>query len=184
MRNNQLNSSLDETDRTILRLLQEDGTLSNAKLAERLSLSVTPCWRRIRRLEEEGFIDGYQANLNRRKLGFGVLAFVQLSFDIHTDDSANRFEKAVLSVSGSAVLPQDYRQGRLPAASGVRGPGFLRRVRRTGVAQNAGRDLDSFQPGAARNKINEPAAGVLAPVEVRQPPLAGFRRKIYCPLYF
>lgn len=97
MRNNQLNSSLDETDRTILRLLQEDGTLSNAKLAERLSLSVTPCWRRIRRLEEEGFIDGYQANLNRRKLGFGVLAFVQLSFDIHTDDSANRFEKAVLT---------------------------------------------------------------------------------------
>ncbi|MDP3841677.1 MAG: Lrp/AsnC family transcriptional regulator [Oxalobacteraceae bacterium] len=97
MRNNRLNSSLDEIDRTILRLLQEDGTLSNAKLAERLSLSVTPCWRRIRRLEEEGFIDGYQANLNRRKLGFGVLAFVQLSFDIHTDDSANRFEKAVLS---------------------------------------------------------------------------------------
>lgn len=97
MRNNQLNSPLDETDRTILRLLQEDGTLSNAKLAERLALSVTPCWRRIRRLEEEGFIDGYQANLNRRKLGFGVLAFVQLSFDIHTDDSANRFEKAVLS---------------------------------------------------------------------------------------
>lgn len=97
MRNNRLNASLDEIDRTILRLLQEDGTLSNAKLAERLSLSVTPCWRRIRRLEQEGFIDGYQANLNRRKLGFGVLAFVQLSFDIHTDDSASRFEKAVLS---------------------------------------------------------------------------------------
>ena len=97
MRNNRLNSTLDEIDRTILRLLQEDGTLSNAKLAERLSLSVTPCWRRIRRLEEEGYINGYQANLNRRKLGFGVLAFVQLCFDIHTDDSANRFEKAVLT---------------------------------------------------------------------------------------
>lgn len=97
MRNNRLNSTLDEIDRTILRLLQEDGTLSNAKLAERLSLSVTPCWRRIRKLEEEGYIDGYQANLNRRKLGFGVLAFVQLCFDIHTDDSANRFEKAVLT---------------------------------------------------------------------------------------
>ncbi|MFC3108966.1 Lrp/AsnC family transcriptional regulator [Undibacterium arcticum] len=97
MRNNRLNSSLDEIDRTILRLLQEDSTLSNAKLAERLSLSVTPCWRRIRRLEEEGFIDGYQANLNRRKLGFGVLAFVQLGFGIHTDDSPNRFEKAILS---------------------------------------------------------------------------------------
>lgn len=97
MRNNRLNSSLDEIDRTILRLLQEDGTLSNAKLAERLSLSVTPCWRRIRRLEQEGFIDGYQANLNRRKLGFGVLAFVQLGFGIHTDDSPNRFEKEILA---------------------------------------------------------------------------------------
>lgn len=97
MKNNRLKNDLDEVDLTILRLLQEDGTLSNAKLAERLSLSVTPCWRRIRRLEEEGFIDGYQANLNRRKLGFGVLAFVQLGFGIHTDDSPNRFEKAILA---------------------------------------------------------------------------------------
>ncbi|MES2943003.1 MAG: Lrp/AsnC family transcriptional regulator, partial [Pseudomonadota bacterium] len=81
MKNKQLKNDLDEVDLTILQLLQEDGTLSNAKLAERLSLSVTPCWRRVRRLEEEGFIDGYQANLNRRKMGFGVLAFVQLGFE-------------------------------------------------------------------------------------------------------
>lgn len=91
-----LHTDLDEVDRTILRLLQEDGSLSNAKLAERLSLSVTPCWRRLHRLEQDGYIEGYQANLNRRKLGYGVLAFVQLGFGIHTDDSPNRFEKAIL----------------------------------------------------------------------------------------
>lgn len=96
MGNKNPSGELDEVDRTILRLLQQDGTLSNAKLAERLSLSVTPCWRRIRRLEEDGYIDGYQANLNRRRLGFGVLAFVHLSFDIHNNDSSNRFETSVL----------------------------------------------------------------------------------------
>lgn len=96
MRNNRLNTELDEIDRRILRMLQEDGTLSNAKLAERLALSVTPCWRRLRRLEEEGFIDDYQANLNRRKLGYGVLAFVQLGFDVHTNDAVGHFEEAIL----------------------------------------------------------------------------------------
>ncbi len=96
MRNKKLKPDLDDIDRTILRLLQEDGTLSNAALAERLSLSVTPCWRRLHRLEQEGFIDGYQANLNRRKLGYGVLAFVQLGFGVHTDDAPNRFEEAIL----------------------------------------------------------------------------------------
>ncbi|MBI1770856.1 MAG: Lrp/AsnC family transcriptional regulator, partial [Burkholderiales bacterium] len=51
---------LDDTDRTILSLLQQDGTLSNPKLAEHVSLSVTPCWRRLKRLEQEGFITSYQ----------------------------------------------------------------------------------------------------------------------------
>lgn len=95
MSKNQLNNNLDDVDKTILRYLQEDGRLSNAKLAERLSLSETPCWRRLRRLEAEGYIEDYQANLNRRKLGFGVLAFVQLSMSNHTDESNSRFEEAI-----------------------------------------------------------------------------------------
>jgi Lrp/AsnC family transcriptional regulator, leucine-responsive regulatory protein len=92
-----LNSELDDVDRSILRYLQEDGRLSNAKLSERLSLSETPCWRRLKRLESEGYIEGYQANLNRRKLGYGVLAFVQLSVSIHTDEATARFENVVRS---------------------------------------------------------------------------------------
>lgn len=92
-----LTTELDEVDRSILRYLQEDGRLSNARLAERLSLSETPCWRRMKRLEAEGCIEGYQANLNRRKLGYGVLAFVQLSVSIHTDEATARFEEVVRS---------------------------------------------------------------------------------------
>jgi Lrp/AsnC family leucine-responsive transcriptional regulator len=76
-------------------LLQEDGTLSNAQLAEHLSLSVTPCWRRLKRLQDEGYITSYQANLNRRKLGLDVLAFVQLRFMVVTDASVKQFEEII-----------------------------------------------------------------------------------------
>jgi DNA-binding Lrp family transcriptional regulator len=97
MRKNHLNPELDDVDLSILRHLQEDGRISNARLAEKLSLSETPCWRRLKRLEAEGYIEGYQANLNRRKLGYGVLAFVQLSVSIHTDEATARFENVVRS---------------------------------------------------------------------------------------
>lgn len=88
-------SDLDKTDQAILRNLQQDGRLTNAKLATRLSLSETPCWRRLKRLEQEGYIDGYQANLDRRKLGFGVMAFVQLSCTHHDPQSTRAFEEAI-----------------------------------------------------------------------------------------
>lgn len=95
MSTNKPKDELDAADRTILRLLQQDGTLSNPKLAEQLSLSVTPCWRRLKRLEDEGYIRDYQANLDRRKLGYDVLAFVSLSFSVHADEAPNRFEAAI-----------------------------------------------------------------------------------------
>lgn len=89
------NQELDAADLGILRLLQEDGTLSNVQLAEHLSLSVTPCWRRLKRLQDDGYITGYQANLNRRKLGLDVLAFVQLRFHVVTDASVKQFEEII-----------------------------------------------------------------------------------------
>jgi DNA-binding Lrp family transcriptional regulator len=98
MRTNDPTDGLDATDRQMLRLLQQDAGLSNAALGELLSLSVTPCWRRRKRLEEEGFIRDYQANLDRRKLGFDVLAFVHVRFDMHTDDAPDRFERAMLAL--------------------------------------------------------------------------------------
>ncbi|MBL0729649.1 Lrp/AsnC family transcriptional regulator [Piscinibacter sp. HJYY11] len=88
-------TDLDKADRQLLRLLQDDATLSNAALGERLSMTVTPCWRRRKRLEDQGFIKGYQANLDRRKLGFGVLAFAQVRFSDHAGKAADRFEELV-----------------------------------------------------------------------------------------
>ena len=92
------NYKLDQTDCAILALLQTDGRASNVKLANKLNLSETPCWRRLKRLEEVGYIQGYQANLNRKLLGFGVLAFVQIKFSIHTDESLVEFERAIQEI--------------------------------------------------------------------------------------
>ena len=86
---------LDKVDAEILDRLQRDGRLSNAKLAEQLALSETPCWRRLKRLEELGIIEGYQAILNRRSLGLGVLAFVQIAFTQHSEEVTVEFEKII-----------------------------------------------------------------------------------------
>ena len=95
---NSLFNQLDQIDLAILRELQVDGRLSNAKLSEKLSLSETPCWRRLRRLEADGFIEGYQANLSRKKLGYGVVAFVQVTLGSHAGEAPLQFEKLVASM--------------------------------------------------------------------------------------
>lgn len=89
---------LDKTDLRILELLQKEGRLSNARLAEQLHLSETPVWRRLRRLEDEGYITGYQAKLDRRKLGYGLIAFVQINFANHTGEQPTQFERAIQSI--------------------------------------------------------------------------------------
>ncbi|MCX7933293.1 MAG: AsnC family transcriptional regulator, partial [Rhodovarius sp.] len=68
---------LDEADRRLLRLLQMAGRMPVASLAEQVGLTATPCLRRLRRLEEAGVIRGYRADLDPRKLGLAVHAFVQ-----------------------------------------------------------------------------------------------------------
>ena len=91
-------ADLDPTDRAILRALQADGRLSNAKLSEQLAISETPCWRRIRHLEAAGFIEGYQAMLSRQKLGFGVMAFVQVTLGNHAGEEPLQFEQLAASM--------------------------------------------------------------------------------------
>ena len=70
---------LDATDRRLLTALQKDGRTTIGELAELVSLSQSPCWRRVRQLEESGMIAGYHARLDRKKLGYGVLGFVHLA---------------------------------------------------------------------------------------------------------
>lgn len=88
-------SDLDKTDLAIMKRLQSDGRLSNSKIAADLSISEAACWRRIKSLEQEGYIQGYQANLDRRKLGFGVIAFVQLTYVEHDTDTTEHFERVI-----------------------------------------------------------------------------------------
>ncbi|RKT99507.1 AsnC family transcriptional regulator [Burkholderia sp. Nafp2/4-1b] len=87
---------LDRIDRGMLDMLQQDGRVSNARLAEAFSLSETSCWRRLRRLEEAGLIAGYHARLDRRKLGFGVMAFVQIVCTQHSEEVTAEFERLIL----------------------------------------------------------------------------------------
>ncbi len=91
--------ALDKVDAAMADRLQQDGRLSNAKLAERLALSETACWRRHKRLEELGVIEGYQAILNRRKLGAGVMAFVQIVCTQHGEEVTAEFEKIIQASS-------------------------------------------------------------------------------------
>ncbi|MFD1626021.1 Lrp/AsnC family transcriptional regulator [Azospirillum griseum] len=89
--------ALDKTDAAMVDRLQRDGRLSNAKLAEQLSMSEASCWRRQKRLEEAGVITGYQAVLDRRKLGFGVMAFVQIVCAQHDEEVTAAFERIILA---------------------------------------------------------------------------------------
>ncbi|MCB6185059.1 Lrp/AsnC family transcriptional regulator [Leeia sp. TBRC 13508] len=86
---------IDKVDVAIIDRLQQDGRQSNAKIAEQLTMSEASCWRRQKRLEEIGVIEGYQAILNRRKLGFGVMAFVQIVCTEHGEEATAQFEQIV-----------------------------------------------------------------------------------------
>ena len=89
---------LDPTDLALLRELQDDARLTSAELGTRLSISQSPAWRRLKRLEQVGVIEGYRAVLNRKQLGLSVLAMVQISMDRHEDASARAFEQAVSEI--------------------------------------------------------------------------------------
>ncbi|WP_144372221.1 Lrp/AsnC family transcriptional regulator [Vogesella urethralis] len=95
MKKETTSNTLDATDRAILRHVQQDGALSTPQLAERLALSVTPCWRRLKRLQDDGYIRDYQANLDRRRLGLDVLAYVSLSFASVGNPQPNAFEALI-----------------------------------------------------------------------------------------
>ena len=89
---------LDQVDLRILEELQGNARLSSADLAERVQLSTSPCWRRVKRLEEEGVIRGYGARLDAGLLGYQVTAFVHISLDKKDAASMQAFEQAVQAI--------------------------------------------------------------------------------------
>lgn len=94
------NSKLEPVDVRILSSLQDDGRLTNQALADEVGLSASPCWRRVRQLEETGVIQGYSARIDRRQVGLGVLAFIRVKIDSHNEEEAELFSRQV------AALPQ------------------------------------------------------------------------------
>ena len=90
--------ALDRYDREILRILQEDGRVSNQDLADRIGLSPSPCLRRVKVLEEAGLITGYRALVDARKLGLSLMALIGISMDQHTPERFANLEQAIADI--------------------------------------------------------------------------------------
>lgn len=89
---------LDATDRRILQVLQREGRVSNADLAERIALSPSACHRRVQRLEDDGVIAGYVALLDPRKIGKTTTVFVEITLQGQSDEVLDAFERAVARI--------------------------------------------------------------------------------------
>ena len=88
-------AGLDRYDIAILSELQLDARLSNAELASRIGLSAAPTWRRVKWLEQQGYITGYRAEIDRRKIGLGVLAFVRVDAERNNAEATRALEDAI-----------------------------------------------------------------------------------------
>ena len=128
---------IDKFDLAILQELQADARLTNAELAQRVGLSAAPCWRRVRALEASGFIKGYHAEIDRHKIGLGVLAFVRLDAQQNTGEKTREMEEAIRGIP--EIVSCHY----------ISGAG-------TFELQVVARDLDSFSQFARKVLINLP----------------------------
>ena len=133
---------LDRTDKRILVEMQGDGRISNLELADLVGLSPSPCSRRVKQLEDAGYIDRHVTLLNPEKLGLKLTALLFISMDRHTPDRFERFEKEVCAypevlecslITGQSsdyllkiIVPdmdryQEFLLGRLTRIEGVTG---------------------------------------------------------------
>ena len=88
-------AKLDRVDRRILKALQDHGRMTNVELARRAEISAPPCLRRVRALEEAGYIRGYHADINPEALGFGVAVFAQVGLSSQAESDLRAFEELV-----------------------------------------------------------------------------------------
>lgn len=86
---------LDSTDRSILRQLQEDGKMTIKELAAQLNLTPTPVFERVKRLEKNGYISGYRAEINRKKINLNLLVFCNVELEKHREEYLKKFEEDV-----------------------------------------------------------------------------------------
>ena len=88
-------SKIDKTDSQILEILQKDSRVTTQQVADLIGMSASPCWRRIKRLEDEHVIRGYGAQVDRKKVGLGVMVFIRVVIDSHSEAEAKKFEEKV-----------------------------------------------------------------------------------------
>jgi Lrp/AsnC family leucine-responsive transcriptional regulator len=177
------NSGLDAVDCRIVAELQSNGRLSNVELADKIGLSPSPCLRRVKRLERDGYIEGYRAALRRDRIGLGFSVFLGIKLDGHTNERALQFEQAVIAmpeivachlVSGEAdyfleVVVPDLRDYQRFLVDKLLNMPIVREVR-SNIA------IQTLKAGALLPLQH------LAPVQSRKPPRAagpeqGRRRK-------
>lgn len=89
---------LDDRDLKILSILQHEGRIPKATLAERVNLTPTPCWERLKRLEDAGIIESYGAKISLRALGPISIVFVEIELQSHQAEDFERFQKAIVDV--------------------------------------------------------------------------------------
>src|SRR5712671_4674327 len=89
---------LDSADCRIVAELQANGRLSNVELADKVGLSPSPCLRRVKRLEREGYIEAYRAMLQRSSVGLGFTVFVDVKIEGHANERADAFQEAVVAM--------------------------------------------------------------------------------------
>ena len=88
---------LDGLDYSILKVLQQDGRISNRDLARAVALSPSPSWRRLRALEENGVIDHYAAIVKREAVGLSILGFAHVTLHDHNSETVEKFDQAIMN---------------------------------------------------------------------------------------
>jgi Lrp/AsnC family leucine-responsive transcriptional regulator len=126
-----ISAEIDEIDRRILRELRQDGRISNTHLAEKVGLSASPCWNRVRQLEQAGVIEGYTVLLNQKALGQPDTVMIEVTLDRHDDETFERFGQALADmpeVMEAYLLTGEYDYLIKVAVAGTAGyEEFLRR---------------------------------------------------------
>ena len=130
--------NFDEFDRQILGALQQDGRLTSQQLAEATALSASQCGRRRQRLEELGVIKAYRANLSYRKVGIGIMAFVDVTLTSHSQEDISSFIRLI-----------EVNRNILEATKLTGGVDFLLKV--------VARDLDQFNDLISNVLLPHPA---------------------------
>ena len=88
--------SFDATDRRILEVIQEEARISNSELADRIGLSPSPCWRRVRTLEDNGVIERYVTLVNAQAVGLPITVFATVALEKQVESALESFERAVM----------------------------------------------------------------------------------------